>query len=203
MSDGPRQFSAAPSSVGYTFPFRSRSQPPRAVFALGHDEQSLAAHGITGFGRTEYSCRNAVAQPFQCRDDGPDLSVSVPRDVLAEDKIRPALFGEAADFRGEETLAIGPCPLSGDAVVLAGVARSEDMNCATPWSSVEGEHVRPDRRRMKPPCVHRRDQACGGCGFPLHVADAPASLSPMMEGEQDAEFKSTDPGAEGEDVSGT
>ena len=122
--------------------------------------------------------------------------------MLAEDKIRPALFGEAADFGGEEALAVGAGALSGDAVVLAGVARSEDMNDATPWSSVEAEHVGPDRSRMKPPCLHRRDQACGGCGFPLHVADPSASLSPMMEGEQDAEFKSADAGAEGQDVPG-
>lgn len=56
---------------------------------------------------------------------------------------------------------------------------------------------------MKPPCFHRRDQACGGCSFPLHVADPAASLSEMPESEQDAELKSADPGAQGEDVPGT
>jgi hypothetical protein len=116
--------------------------------ALGHDEQSLAPHGVASGGRTEYSCRNAVAQPFQSRDDGCELSVRVPRDVLAEDKIRPALLGKPADLGRKEPLSTGSCALSGDAVVLAGVSRSEDMNEATPRSSVEGEHVRPDRRRM-------------------------------------------------------
>lgn len=56
---------------------------------------------------------------------------------------------------------------------------------------------------MKPPCFHRRDQACGGCGFPLHVTDPTASLSAGVEGEQDSELEATDAGAEGEDVSGT
>lgn len=55
---------------------------------------------------------------------------------------------------------------------------------------------------MKPPCFHRRDQTCGCCSFPLHVADPSASLSPMMESEQDSEFQSADSGAQGEDVSG-
>ena len=127
----------------------------------------------------------------------------VPRHVLTEDKIRPALLGNAGDLGGEEALAFGPGALTGDGVVLAGVSRSEDMNDATPRSSVEGSHVGPDRRRMKPPRFHRRDQACGGSCFPLHVTDPAASLSPMSEGEQDAEFESTDAGAEGEDVSGT
>lgn len=56
---------------------------------------------------------------------------------------------------------------------------------------------------MKPPRFHRRDQACGGCSFPLHVTDPATILSAMSEGEQDAEFESADSGAQGEDVPGT
>lgn len=56
---------------------------------------------------------------------------------------------------------------------------------------------------MKPPRFHRTDQACGGCSFPLHVADAACSLSPMSESEGDSKLESADAGAEGEDVSGT
>jgi hypothetical protein len=182
---------------------RFRAPLASVTHALGHDEQSLAPHGVTGLGRTEYSCRNAVAQPFQWWSNGRELFVCVPRYVLAEDKIRPALLGEAADLSGKEALAVGTRALSGDGVVLARVARSEDMNEATPLSSVEGEHVAPDRRRMKPPRFHARDQACGCRGFPLHVADAAASLSPMVQGEQDAEFETSDSCAEREDVPGT
>lgn len=53
---------------------------------------------------------------------------------------------------------------------------------------------------MKPPCFHRRDQACGCCGFPLHVQDAAALLSQGVKGELDAEFEPADPGAEAENV---
>lgn len=160
--------------------------------------------GITGFGRAEYSCRNAVAQPFQWWDEGVELLAKVPRHVLAEDKIRPALTGDADDLGREEPLAAGPCSLSSDTVVLTGIARSEDMNEATPWSSVEGEHVRPDRSRMKPPCFHRRDQRRGGSDFPLHVTDrARRRKAQILMGKLDAEFEPADAGAEGEDVSGT
>jgi len=41
------------------------------------------------------------------------LSIDVPDDVLAEDNTRPALFGDPADFRGEEALSLGPGTLSG------------------------------------------------------------------------------------------
>jgi hypothetical protein len=131
------------------------------------------------------------------------LSVRVPCDVLADDKIRPALIGDAANLGCEESRTGRACALSGDAVLLAGVSRSEDMNEATPWSSVEGEHVRPDRSWMKPPRVHRRDQACGCSSFPLHVTDAACSLSPGVQGKGDSEFEPSDPCAEGEDIPGT
>jgi len=146
------------------FRFSAGWLPPRleTSVALGHDEQSLAPHGIAGLGRAEYSCRNAVAHSFQWRDDGCELSGRVPRHVLSEDKIRPALIGDPDNLGGKEAHAIGSGSLSGDAVFLAGVSRSEYMNEATPRSSVEGGKVRPDRSRMKPPCIHRRDQACGG-----------------------------------------
>lgn len=170
-----------------------------STVALGQDEQSLASHGVSGLGRAEYSCRNAVAQSLQWRDDGFELSVRVPRHVLSEDKIRPALCGEATDFGSEEPCASGSGAFSGNAVVLAGVSRSEDMNDATPRSSVEGEHVRPYRRRMKPPCFHRRHQARGGCDFPLHVADRASRL----DSQTDSELEPSDAGAEGKDVGGT
>jgi hypothetical protein len=98
--------------------------PPRWLSSVGdrHDEQSLAPHGVSRCGRAEYSRRNAVAQSLQCRHDGPELSVSIARDVLAEDKIRPALLGEAADLGGKEAIAVGASALSGNAVVLTGVA---------------------------------------------------------------------------------
>lgn len=56
---------------------------------------------------------------------------------------------------------------------------------------------------MKPPCFHRRCQACGGSGFPLHVADAASCEAVKSESEPDAEFKPADAGTEREDVSGT
>jgi hypothetical protein len=56
---------------------------------------------------------------------------------------------------------------------------------------------------MKPPALHRRDQAGSGRCFPLHVTDASASLGAATESEQDSELKSSDSGAEAEDIPGT
>jgi hypothetical protein len=131
------------------------------------------------------------------------LSIGIPRDVLADDKIRPALAGDSANLWGQEAFALGACPLAGNAVVLAGVSRSEDMNEATPWSSVEGGKVRPDRSRMKPPALHRRDQAGSGRCFPLHVTDASTSLGAAVQSEEDSKLEPADAGAQGEYVPGT
>lgn len=169
------------------------------LHSSGQDEQSLAPHGVSGLGRAEYSCRNAVAQSLQWRDDGRKLLACIPRDVLAEDKIRPALAGDPDDLGSKEPLSVRSGTLSGDAVVLAWVARSEDMNEATPRSSVEGEQVRPDRSRMKPPCFHRRHQRRGGSGFPLHVADRAS----RRHSQTDAEFEPSGSGAQGHDIEGT
>lgn len=146
--------------------------------------------------RAEYSDRNAVTHCFQCRDEGGELSVRIPCDVLAEDTIRPAAVHGAEKLVDEPAVVGGAEAPPGDAVGLAGVARSDAMNDSTPRSRIEGSCVRPDRSRMKPPRRHARDQACGGRGFPLHVSDTASSGL----GNSDAELQSADAGAEGEDV---
>ena len=150
-------------------------------------------------GRAEYSARNAVAHAFQWADEGGELPVGVPRHVLAEETMRPALVDDAEQLVDEPAIVVGTAPPSGDAVGLAWIARSDAINDATPRSSVEGSCVRPDRSRMKPPRFHARDQACGCCRFPLHVHDSMASGF----GDADAEFEPADASAEGQNSGGT
>lgn len=169
------------------------------AFAVGHEEHALAAVAALRCLRAEYSDRNAATHCFQCRDEGGELPVGIPRDVLAEETTSPAVVEDAKQPVDEPALVGVAEAAAGDAVGLAGVSRSDDMNRATPRSSVEGSRVRPDRSRMKPPRLHARDQACGGSGFPLHVSDAAREGF----GNSDAEFQPADPGAEAEDVEGS
>lgn len=170
--------------------------------ALGQDEQSLAPHRISGFGRAEYSDRNAAAQSLQCRNGNGELSVGVPRHVLAEEGWSPALIEDVDGAIEQPALVEFAEPLSGDAVALARVARSDDIHASAKASAVEGSSVRPDRSRMKPPRFHRRDQACGCSCFPLHVTDAADILSPMLVSEAQSEFELADAGADGDCVEG-
>ena len=173
------------------------------VLPLGQDEESLSPHRVAGFGRAEYSDRNAAAQSLQCWNGDGELSVRVPRHVLAEETRSPALIEDVDGAVEQPSIVKLSEPLSGDAVSLARVSRSDDVHKASKWSTVEGSSVRPDRRRMKPPCFHRRDQACGGCGFPLHVTDAADILSPMPVGEPQSKLKASDAGTDAEHVNGT
>lgn len=167
--------------------------------AVGHDDDPLASMAVTGFVRAEYSCLNAVAQLFQWRDDGSELSRSVPCDVLSEETERPALANDADDLVDEKPFVIAAAHLSGLAIRLAGIAGSDAMNASTPRSSVEGGKVRPDRRRSQVTRFHAVDQLRGGRCFPLHVSDATRS----GHGEFDTESESSGSGAQFDDVPGT
>lgn len=170
-------------------PFRSRSQPPLATFALGQDEQSLPAHGIASFGRAEYSDRNAAAQSLQCRDGNGKLSVRVPRHVLAEETRSPRLVEDVDGTVEQPSIVELAEPLSGNAVSLARISRSDDIHESTEWSRIElCEITHPDRSFVKPARFHARDQAGASSCFPLHPADRASS----WQSKSEPEIESTD-----------
>ena len=171
------------------------------VVAVGHDDEPLAAMGIAGAARAEDSCRNAVTHVLQWADECRELSRSVPRDVFAEETRRPHGAHNPEDVRNEEAGIVGAEPFAGDAVSLAWIAGSDAMNAATPRAAIEGGKVAPDRCRMKPPRVHRRNQACRSSGFPLHVTDPASIASAKVLAKEDAEFKPSDAGAQSKDGS--
>jgi len=172
---------------------------PFGTFAVGHDKQPFPEMAGADFRRAEYSCRNAVAQPFQTRDECGELPVDIPRDVLAEDTIRPHFLDDPQQLVDEPPIVVLAPPPSGDAVRLARVARSDAIHDATPRSAVEAAKVRPDRRLMKGAFAHARDQNRGGIGFPLHVHDTARSGS----GNPDAELEPAGSGAHAKYMVGT
>lgn len=116
---------------------------------MGQNEEPFAVVGSANLGRAEYSRRNAIAQPLQSRDEGVELSVRVPSDVLSEQTIRPALGHDPEDLLDKEPVVVGSEVPADLAVGLARVTRSDAIHDSTPRSSVEGGKVRPDRSRME------------------------------------------------------
>ena len=74
--------------------------------AVGHDEQPLSEVAGSSAARCEYSSRNAVTHSLQCWDDGFKLSVRVPRDVFAEDTMRPNLVDDPEDVVEQPTVVV-------------------------------------------------------------------------------------------------
>jgi len=99
----------------------------------------------------------------------------------------------------EEPIVADATSLAGVAVRLAWISGSDEMNAATPWSTVEGGKVRPDRRRIQLARFHARDKEAGSIGFPLHVSDG--AMSGFSDGH--AEPKSSDACAKFDAVPGT
>jgi hypothetical protein len=166
--------------------------------AVGHDEQSLALVAGTDLGRAEYSCRNAAAHRFQCRDQSGELSVSISGDIFAEQTRSPAFIENSDDLLDEEPVIGGAEALSGVAVGLARIAANDAIHEASKLSSVERGDVRPHSRLSQLARRHARDQCAGGICFPFHVSDAARSGS----GDVNTEAEPADSGAELDGVEG-
>jgi hypothetical protein len=118
-------------------------------------------------------------------------------DVLQNEEAR---FAIARDFQDPEeqarALAVEPGAPPGHGKVLAGEARNDAIHCAAERSASEGEHVRPDRRRIEGSRLHKRDKLRGGRGFPLHVANGSVSDAEKLECGAHAFSEHADAGAQ-------
>lgn len=88
--------------------------PRSASLATGvrHKDEAFSVVAVSRSARAENSCLNAVAQSLQWRDEGGELPVDVPRDVLAEETERPALGNDAHDLIDEEAIIVRSAALS-------------------------------------------------------------------------------------------
>lgn len=100
-------------------------------------------------------------------------------DVLQKEEPRTASVGNVEDVEEEAAaLSIEASTPAGNADVLARESRNEEIHASAPSCAVEGEQVRPDRRRIKGSRFHKADKLRGCRGFPLHVANG-AQLAPV------------------------
>jgi len=111
--------------------------------------------------------------------------------VLDEDQGGTHLTNEAHEVRPERAVVLIAASASRDRVGLARQARRDKVHRAAPAATIEGGEVVPDRRRVQMARFHKRDQARGGKGLPLHDTD---SAVPGAEDETEAEFESGKPG---------
>jgi hypothetical protein len=93
-------------------------------------------------------------------------------DVLQKESDRAAIVGDVEDVEEKAgPLAVESGAAASNGKILAGEACNDAIHGATPLAAVEGEQVRPDRRRVNRSVFHERDKLRGSRGFPLHVAN--------------------------------
>lgn len=100
-----------------------------------------------------------------------DLAVGVPWYVLSEETSRPDGGDDSKDVVEEPPIVVFAELLSGEAVGLARVSRSDAIHDSTPWIWIEGGDVAPDRSLMKVSAFHARNQKLGLVGPPLDQTD--------------------------------
>lgn len=105
-------------------------------------------------------------------------------DVFNDDQSRLYFFDDTSKLLPEPaSLAGDSFLLSGNGDVLAREAAKHAVHQSTKRPSVEGGHIRPERRWSQVALVHARSQDFAGVGFPLHVNDASSDEATVLGSE--------------------
>lgn len=127
-------------------------------------------------GRT--NLRRAEHTPFRIEPEsgkfGQDKSKSMeykPRHILKEDESWLALADDSLDAGPKPSLVVDSLALSCGAERLARESSRDDIHDVIPRATVERVEIRPHRRIIQVPGLHRLDQTVDAECFPLHVAD--------------------------------
>jgi hypothetical protein len=167
--------------------------------AVGHDVDASSEMSCSDLGRRKHAPLRIEPELGQVPENSFQASNKEAWDVLQKDPPGLNVANDADNLRPDVAVVALAELLPGDAKRLTGESRSNEIHDSTPRASIEGSEVTPERSRIQGALFHTRRQDRGGIGFPLHVTDDAGGRL----GESNAEFESSDAGAEGEDVPGT
>ena len=151
---------------------------------MGQQEESVPRVSGSNIGRSVSTPLRIEPERGKISED--DFEPFRPEgcDVLNDDQSRLYFFDDASKLLPEPaSLAGDPLLLSGDGDVLARESAKDAVHHSTKWLSIEGGHIRPDRRWSQVALVHARSQDFAGVGFPLHVNDASSDEACILGSE--------------------
>lgn len=150
--------------------------------------------GRSDLGRAEQIPLRIEPEVGQVSEDVSKSPSNETWNVLQEDEARSRIANDPGDGRPEPAFVVGPPTRAGVGPGLAWEARTDEIHRSAPRAAVEGCDVVPDRSPIQGRIFHPRHEDGRGEGFPLNVTHSSGSGL----GESDAEFESSDPGAQSE-----
>lgn len=150
---------------------------------VGHEPEPFPAVGGANGGRGEQTPLRIEPELGKITEDMGKSCANNSWDVLQEHVSGFHVADDPCDVGPEPTVVVSAQPLPRCGERLAGEACSDDVHSATPWASVEGAEVRPDRRSIQARLVHPRHESGRCVGVPLNVSHGAGDAA---EGELEA-----------------
>jgi hypothetical protein len=176
LATGVGHFATNYAGVGVA---RRNASDRTVIDAVGVPTQhpdSVSFVGRSGMVRSHNSPPRIKPQRGKVTEDHGKSSGNKHRAVFHPHESRSYLTDDARHLAPETgSLAGDAGALSGDADVLAGESARYHVNTASPWASVKGADVIPDRERREAPVVLSGHENASGVAVVLDGADAAPS----------------------------
>lgn len=164
---------------------------------MGQAEEALAFVRGAHAGRREQNPFRIEPERGKVSKDGAEAQSKVPCHVLKEDPFRPDFADDAGDVGPNPSRVVESASLAGDGEWLARIAGGDEIDKTSDricWKV--GKVAAPNRRRLQARVFHPGQQDGRGVGFPLDVHQRTS----VGSGDADAEFESSNAGAERKDA---
>jgi hypothetical protein len=136
----------------------------------------------SGVSSSEHSPSRIIPHRGQVSENTSKPATSEHWAVLHKDVSRLHLANDAGHVRPHSaSFAVDTCAFSGRADVLARKAARYDVNNASPWPSVKGLYVIPDRERRQASVILPGNQDARGVCIPLDSAHGAPSKQMSAE----------------------
>ena len=156
------------------------------------DPDPLALVGRAGVNCSEHTPLRIVPHRGQVPENDVETSPGEEGAVLHEDSSGLHFTDDPRHLGPQTGAGAGDaCAVASRGNVLARESARHHVNTASPWSSVKGSHVIPDRERRDAPVVLASHENACGVGVALNGADgAPTEQVPAEDASTSAREKS-------------
>jgi hypothetical protein len=146
-----------------------RSNDPDSISEVVCARRSVISDGV---GCSQHSPSRIIPHRGQVPENSVEPSLSKERGVFHEDVEGSNVANDSCHVVPHSAaLSVDSSALSGTTNILARESSRNHVNTASPWSSVKGSHVIPNRERRENAVILSGDKYACGVGLPLNATD--------------------------------